>query len=84
MSIVFKFTADNSDVVQKLGEIKEQMSCTEFSMCAPSVLGLRSQAKKGPFFAIFLNFFTLSTSFSLFYHLNMLKSRGAQTNKRKL
>lgn len=46
MSIVFKFTADNSDVVQKLGEIKEQMSWTEFSMCAPSVLGLRSQAKK--------------------------------------
>lgn len=50
------------------------MSWTEFSKCAPSVLGLRSQAKKGPFFAIFLNFFTLSTSFSLFYRLGMLKS----------
>lgn len=48
MSIVFKFTADNSDVVQKLGEIKEQMaqmSWADMAMGVQAVIGVLNQAK---------------------------------------
>ena len=48
MSIKFVFTADNSDVVAKLGEIKQQMgkiSWAEMTMGMQAMVGLLNQAK---------------------------------------